>query len=198
MDAALARFLNSTSEGDSEALVAFGPRALHRALEVFARGSDQKTSIARLPAEGRAIADAWGIVIAALGRAFPEEFVSSLENNDPGLARSNPLLVVVTLSGVNGFGAQQMLSRFTDHPDSIIRFHAMKGLFWRDDPDAIAAVERHLDDSSPLVRLEAIRGVARRDPERAERMLAVMISEVALPPLAKEQAQMMLETLRRR
>jgi HEAT repeat protein len=195
MDAALANFLNSTSEDDRDALIAFGPRALDRALEVFAHGSDLNPLISGLTVSGRATADAWGIVIAALGRAFPEEFLSYVEQGDLGLLRNNPSLVVVTLGGMNGSGAQQMLVRFTDHPDNLIRFHAMKGLSWRDDPDAIAAVERHLDDPSPLVRLEALRGVVRRDPSRAERLLAVVIQEGKLPPLLREQAQAMLATL---
>jgi HEAT repeat protein len=198
MDAALASFLNSTSEGDRDALVAFGPRALDRALEVFAHGSDLKPWISGLTVSGRAIADAWGIVIAALSRAFPEEFLSCVEQGDVGLLRSNPQLVVVTLGDLKELGARQMLLRFTDHPDDLIRFHAMKGLFWRDDPDAIAAVERHLDDASPVVRLEALRGVVRRDPSRAERLLAVEIQEGKLPPLLTEQAQTMLATLRSR
>lgn len=198
MDAALASFLNSTSEADRDALVALGPRALDRALEVFAHGSDLKPLISGLKVNGRAIADAWGIVIAALGRAFPEEFLSYVEQGDLGLMRNNPSLVVVTLGGINGSGAQQMLVRFTDHPDNLIRFHALKGLFWRDNPEAIAAVERHLNDASPLVRLEALRGVVRRDPLRAERLLASVIQEGNLPPLLREQAQTMLATLRSR
>jgi HEAT repeat protein len=112
--------------------------------------------------------------------------------------RNNPSLVVVTLGGMNGSGAQQMLVRFAGHPDDLIRFHAMKGLFWRDDPDAIVAVESRLDDRSPLVRLEALRGVVRRDPLRAERLLTVVIQEGKLPPLLREQAQTMLTSLRSR
>lgn len=195
MDAALANFLNSTSEDDRDALVAFGPVALDRALEVFARGSDFKPLIPGLTVNGRALADAWGIVITALGRAFPEKFLSYVEQGDLG---NNPSLVVVTLGGLSGSGAQQVLVRFTDHPDNLIRFHAVKGLFWRTDPDAIAAVEKHLDDPSPLVHLEALRGVVRRDPSRAERLLAVVIQEGKLPPLLREQAQTMLATLQSR
>jgi HEAT repeat protein len=198
MDAALASFLNSTSEGDRDALVAFGPRALDRALEVFGHGSDLKPLISGLTVNGRAIADAWGIVLAALGRAFPQEFLSHVEQGELGLMRNNPSLVVVTLGGMNGSGAQQMLVRFAGHPDDLIRFHAMKGLFWRDDPDAIVAVESRLDDRSPLVRLEALRGVVRRDPLRAERLLTVVIQEGKLPPLLREQAQTMLTSLRSR
>jgi len=73
LDAALANFLNSTSERDRDALIAFGPRALDRALYVLAHGSDEKPLISGLSVSGRAIADSWGIVIAALRRAFPEK-----------------------------------------------------------------------------------------------------------------------------
>jgi HEAT repeat protein len=60
---------------------------------------------------------------------------------------------------------------------------------------ATVVVENHLSDASPLVRLAAIRGVARRNPTRARPLLVAMLKDPSVGRLLREDAQRTLTEL---
>jgi hypothetical protein len=190
LDTAISGFLDSTSNDDFARLINFGPAALRRALELAFRASDPDVPpLTRLPVvKGRDAVEAWSSLLAELGSAFPDEFLDQYDRGDLPLA-NDPLLVISALRGVDGARARNVLAQFAEHPDEIVRWHLMNALNWREDEVARAVVERHLADSSPGVRLNAIMGVARRDTRRARPLLAALVDDERVPPLIRREAR---------
>jgi len=196
LDAAISKFLDSTSNDDFARLIGFGPAALHRALELAFRPSEPDVPpLTPSPAvRDRDAVEAWSSLLAGLGGAFPDEFLDQYDLGELPLA-NDPLLVIGALRGVDGPRARTVLCQFAEHPDGIVRSHLMNALNWREDEVARAVVERHLSDPSPLVRLYAIRGIARRDTRRAQPLLAAMADDEHVPPLIRREARITLMEL---
>jgi HEAT repeat protein len=133
-------------------------------------------------------------LVVGLGGAFPDEFLDQFDRAAVPLA-NDPILVISALRGVDGPRARTVLCQFAEHPDYIVRSHVINALKWRDDEVATAVVEGHLSDSSALVRLDAIRGVARRNAKRARPLLAAMVHDKSVPPLLRQEARRTLTEL---
>ena len=88
------------------------------------------------------------------------------------------------------------MSDFAENSDYLIRYHSLRGLGWRDSQTSLAAVARHITDPSPLVKMQAIRGVARRDPFRAIPLLEAMVADGSTPSLLRNEAKTLLDKLR--
>lgn len=196
LDTAISGFLDSTSNQDFARVIAFGPAALSRALELAFRAPDADVPpLTPLPVvKGRDAVEAWSSLLAELGSAFPDEFLDRYDRGDLPFA-NDPLLVISALRGVDGARARNVLAQFAEHPDEIVRWHLMNALNWREDEVARAVVERHISDPSPSVRLNAIRGVARHERRRARPLLEAMVADERVPPLIRQEARTRLVEL---
>lgn len=195
LDAAIARYLDSTTLFNLDDVIAFGRPALHRVLELYYRGREE--DVAPLhpqpKVEGRDAVDAWWGLVAGVGRAFLNEFLDYVEGK--GSIEQDPGSYVAMLTGVDGTRARDILARYANHPDWLVRSHAIKGLQWRNDDVSIRIVEEHVEDSNKSVRLNALLGVGRRDPERSRRLLTDMIRDPTTPPLLRQQAEQLFSQL---
>jgi HEAT repeat protein len=93
--------------------------------------------------------------------------------------------------------AVPVLARYTEHPERLARYHAVRGLAWRDDEDAVAAMEQAHTDDELIVRLEAAAGMARREPARARLLYQAIIDDPRVPPLLRAKTAAMLRDLRK-
>jgi hypothetical protein len=198
LDKALSRFLDSsTPDEEIVRLREFGPAALERVLDLCFRGARHGVPPLRpVPiVKGRDAVDAWSSAIAGLGGAFPDEFLDSVQRMGLAFGKVD-LTVVTTLAGIDRPRAEALLSDFAESSDYLIRYHSLRGLGWRDSETSHAAVGRHITDPSPLVRMQAIRGVARHDPFRAIPLLEAMVADGSTPPLLRNEAKALLDKLR--
>jgi hypothetical protein len=195
LDAAISKFLDSQRDDDLNHVITYGRPALDRVLDLYYRGRDKKVPpLTPSPAvHGYDAADAWGILVAGVGRAFLNEFLDRVESR--GYLRRDPLPIVSMLKGVDGTRARDMLARYARHRDWLLRSHAIEGLQWRDDGDSISVIEHHVFDGNPLVRLYARKGVARRDRERGWKLLTEMLGDSRVPPMIREEARISLDRM---
>src|SRR5258708_7273030 len=162
LDAAISKFLDSQSDDDLNHVITYGRPALDRVLDLYYRGRDKKVPpLTPSPAvHGYDAADAWGILVAGVGRAFLNEFLDWVESR--GYLRRDPLLIVSMLKGVDGTRARDMLARYARHRDWLLRSHAIEGLQWRDDGDSSMGFGPPLFLPYPPRRVDAPNGWARR------------------------------------
>lgn len=195
LDAAISKFLDSQRDEDLKAVIAFGRPALLRVLNLFYRSRDKDVApLTPSPAvQGYDAADAWGILVASVGREFLNEFLDWVETR--GYLGRDPLLIVSMLKGVEDTRARDILIRYSGHRDSLLRYHAVAGLQWRDDADSIGVIERRVSDPDALVKLFARKGVARRDRERGRKLLTEMVGDTLVPPMIRKDAESYLNQM---
>jgi hypothetical protein len=195
LDAAISKFLDSQRDEDLKAVIAFGRPALLRVLNLYYRSRDKDVApLTPSPAvQGYNAADAWGILVAGVGREFLNEFMDWVETR--GYLGRDPLLIVSMLKGAEDGRARDILIRYSSHRDMLLRYHAVAGLQWRDDADSVGVIERRVSDPDPLVKLYARKGVARRDPGRGRKLLREMVGDTRVPPMIRKDAESYLNQM---
>lgn len=197
---AIRGFLCDPGETSMARLVARGPAALYRVNQVyFGRRRDRDYVDFREPPDldlaDREQLDLWAQMRFELARSYPQTYLREIEAKRIRLGRwSDPTDELVTLGHLDDPRAAALLRRYVRHRNWLARLHAVRGLAWRDDPESVAAVETALDDE-PIVRVEAVAGVARRDVERARALYRALLDHPRLTPLLRQEVTTRIQQL---
>lgn len=140
-------------EGDPAAndrLTGFGPDAFHRVLRLYHdRPADFPPRLAELIAVlGRESVDCWSHAISLVAWANPALYVDQL---------GEPTTVdVVILADIDDPRVVDILGRALDRRDWLIRYHAVRSLAKRPEPEARQHIQRGLTDEEEMIRQEAV------------------------------------------
>jgi HEAT repeat protein len=136
--------------GADERLTGFGPEAFHRVLELYrARPADLPKRLAELVAAlGRESIDCWAHVIAVVAWANPGIYVDQLEE-PPGT------LDVVILGSIDDPRVVGILRRALGSEEWLVRYHAVRSLAQRPEPEAREHLGIGLTDSEEMIRRAA-------------------------------------------
>lgn len=133
-----------------ERLVGFGPEAFHRVMELYhERPADYPERLIELmSAMGREALDHWSHAISIVAHANPGLYVDQLQE---------PLgtLDAVILGGIEDERVVGMLGRALGHSEWLVRYHGVRSLGRRAEPQARQHLERALRDDEEMIREEA-------------------------------------------
>jgi HEAT repeat protein len=135
--------------GAEERLVGFGPEAFRRVLELYReRPGDFPERLAELISElKRESIDCWAHAISVVAWANPGMYVDQL--GEPGT------LDVVILATIEDPRVVGILRGALDRDEWLIRYHAVRSLAARPEPEARQHLRVALTDDEELVRGEA-------------------------------------------
>ena len=137
----------------------FGPEAFYRVLALYGeRPADFPERLAELiSALGRESVDCWAHAISVVAWANPGIYVDQLGER-PGT------LDIVVLGTIDDPRVVRILRRALDREEWLIRYHAVRSLAARPEPEARQHIRLALADPEELIRREAAEAV-RRLPE---------------------------------
>lgn len=146
-------------EGDPEAperLSGFGPDAFDRVMELYReRPADYPERLVRLMNElGRETLDCWAHAISVVAWANPGRYVDRLDEL-PGT------LDVVILGTIEDSRVVGILARALHRDDWLVRYHAVRSLGKRAEPEARQHLQSALHDEETMVRDEAAAALER-------------------------------------
>jgi hypothetical protein len=148
-------------EGDpaaEERLTGFGPEAFERVMSLYTeRPADYpERLVAVMTRLGRETLDCWAHAISVVAWANPGLYVDQL---------GEPLrtLDAVILGTIADERVPEILKRALDNQDWLVRYHAVRSLGKRAEPEARQHLERALGDEEQMVR-EAARQALRELP----------------------------------
>ncbi len=135
--------------GADERLMAFGPDAFHRVMWLYTNlPRDLPPRLAELVAElKRESIDCWSHAIASVAWANPALYVDQLTELDT--------LDVVILGDIDDPRVVEILAGALDSDEWLIRYHAVRSLAKRPEPEARQHIQRALTDPEELIRQEA-------------------------------------------
>jgi HEAT repeat protein len=141
--------------GADERLMAFGPDAFHRVMSLYTTiPDDYPPRLVELVAQlRRESLERWAHAISAVAWANPGLYVDQL--GEPGT------LDVVILGDIDDPRVVGVLRRALDSPEWLIRYHAVRSLAKRQEPEARQHLELALTDAEETVRQEAERALRR-------------------------------------
>jgi HEAT repeat protein len=133
-----------------ERLAGFGPEAFHRVMELYRERPDDypQRLIEVMSRIGRESLDHWSHAISIVAFANPGIYVDQL---------TEPLgtLDTVILGTIEDERVVGILGRALDRDDWLIRYHAVRSLGKRAEPQARQHLQRALRDAEEMVREEA-------------------------------------------
>jgi hypothetical protein len=180
IDEAIAACLVQRTDAAFEGVAALGPEGLRRLHDIYYRGA--AWGAPDHSGAGREVVDLWSRMLFELATANPEAYLEQIAARRLRLRT----LEIVILGHLADPRATVLLARCCRHPEWLMRYHAVRGLVSRDDPAAVAAVDRAAKvDCSVVVRVEATAGVARRDPARARTLYLGLLDHPHLTPLLR-------------
>lgn len=149
IDAALIALFEWDSNAE-ERLTGFGPEAFHRVMELYhERPADYPERLIELMSGmGREALDHWSHAIAIVAYANPGLYVDQL--GEP--LRTLDAVILGTIEDERVVG---ILGRALDHGDWLVRYHAVRSLGKREEPEARQHLQRALGDEEELVKEEA-------------------------------------------
>jgi HEAT repeat protein len=142
--------------GAGERLAGFGPDAFDRVMELWtARPANFPPRLAEIVAElKRASVDYWAHAIAVVAVANPARYVDQL-----GTPTTLDVIILATIEDPRVVGT---LNRALDSGDWLIRYHAVRSLARRAEPEARAHIRRLVTDKDERIRSEARKALRRR------------------------------------
>lgn len=157
IDAALIA-LFEWDHGAEERLSGFGTEAFQRVMELYhGRPADYPERLVELQTQlGRESLDCWAHAISVVAHANPGMYVDQL--GEPGT------LDVVILARIEDPRVVGILRRALDRDDWLIRYHAVRSLGARAEPEAREHIRVALNDAEEMVRQTAAE-VLERLPE---------------------------------
>lgn len=190
LDEAIIGWLRDESDAAFDRLSGLGQAVLYRAVGLY-YGHSSWAAEPVFDRAGREIGDAWSVLLGRLAQLYPDAYLEQIEARRIRLTRiSSPTSEVVILGLIADPRAVALLAKCARHRDWLVRYHAVQGLVWRDDPEAVAAVDRAArEDCSVSVRCEAAAGVARRDPARAIKLYTALLEHPHLTPMLRKQVK---------
>jgi len=194
IDAIIVEFLNGEQRSALDRAVAMGEPMLRRVVDLY-YGHSSWVDPPRLTGASREIADAWTHLLFRLATALPGVYLDEIDARRIRLKGGAPISEVVILGYLDDPRAVPLLARCARHRDWLIRYHAVRGLAHRDDPDSRAAVEHAANrDCDVAVRVEAVAGIARRDPARARTLYAELLYHPHLTPTLAQRVRQALNS----
>ncbi len=158
IDAALIALFEYEPAAD-ERLMAFGPDAFHRVMRLYTgHPNDFPPRLAELISVlKRESIDCWSHAISVVAWANPGLYVDQLD--EPGT------LDVVILADIDDPRVVGILRQALESSEWLIRYHAIRSLAKRPEPEARQHLQRGLTDSEELIRREAATAL-RGSPDR--------------------------------
>ncbi len=139
--------------GADERLMAFGPDAFHRVMRLYtSHPKDFPPRLAELISGlGRESVDCWAHAISSVAWANPGLYVDQLTE-----LRT---LDIVILGDIDDPRVVEILSEALDSDEWLIRYHAVRSLAKRPEPEACQHIQRGLTDQEELIRQEAAKAL---------------------------------------
>ena len=133
-----------------ERLAGFGPEAFHRVMELYRERPDDypQRLIEVMSGLGREALDHWSQAISIVAFANPGIYVDQLR--EPLGTLDTVILGTIEDERVVGF-----LGRALDRDDWLVRYHAVRSLGKRAEPQARQHLQRALRDEEEMIRAEA-------------------------------------------
>jgi HEAT repeats len=192
IDAIIVECLNGEPRSAIDRAVAVGEPMLRRLVDLY-YGHSSWIEPPRLTAASREIGDAWTGLLFRLAMAFPGVYLDEIDARRIRLKGGVHISEVVILGYLDDPRAVPLLVRCTRHRDWLVRYHAVRGLAHRDDPESVAAVEHAAGrDCDVAVRVEAVAGIARRNPARARTLYTGLLDHPHLTPMLAEHVRQAL------
>lgn len=141
--------------GADERLMAFGPDAFHRVMRLYTSiPDDYPPRLVELVAElKRESMDCWAHAITAVAWANPSLYVDQLSTPNT--------LDIVILGDIDDARVVDILRTALDSTEWLIRYHAVRSLAKRPEPEARAHIRRGLTDQEEMIRREASESLAK-------------------------------------